>query len=709
MTKNPEVTFFKKYVRYFVAFIVVVLVVILISFYIVYSAAFRSMAEKRYQELHNQVSRIDDELLTMASAAQQLYYYTDTVQLMRKTSLRTQDYLQLKEYSNFLQLSVMQSPSVANYYIYFPNSQVLFDKNRMYFSIDALYGQFDSFPELSRDDFEKEVLHSAVDFGVGRSFIKDGKTYTVIPYSGFSPDSRNMSIVILLDVAKMQDTFFSESAKNRALRITSGGQELFDGGISRAQEETGYIEYHGGDTFRPVDGFVLTADSEDFDLHFQVLVSKGDTADLMWDIVGGYVSLFGGMALFASIILAVLSFRFSRPFYRLALVYDAQEPALRKYYLNRLLDAAATDAEVYASSQYLAVSPGKKAMACLVRCAAVPPVPDAVGAFVEKLRSIRADKAACVVKSAKPDEACAVFYNMDDVQDMTELLRALVNTANEGGAQLLLGLGKPYEDVRGISVSYLQAQRVMSYGELHASRGLLTYGELPATADVVTLEPELKNKIQVLIAANEPQKAIDLFEQNFNETCRTAFVINPVAASNFIAQTASVLIQSAREIVRDKDACNALLVEVSRLFNMTKPQRFLEQFSAVVQKITSYVPSREFADKRVAGAIADYIDKNYSDSGLSLAKLGTVFSMNESYISLYFKQHTNQNFSQYLEQCRMQHAVELLEKTNDTVNQVLEKVGYTNRNTFYKAFLRVYGVSPKTYKENILREKNAAL
>ena len=59
--------------------------------------------------------------------------------------------------------------------------------------------------------------------------------------------------------------------------------------------------------------------------------------------------------------------------------------------------------------------------------------------------------------------------------------------------------------------------------------------------------------------------------------------------------------------------------------------------------------------------------------------------------------------SEYIEKKRMQKAVELLLEGNKKTRAVWEAIGYTNSNTFFKAFKRTYGVSPseyaKVYKE----------
>ena len=49
---------------------------------------------------------------------------------------------------------------------------------------------------------------------------------------------------------------------------------------------------------------------------------------------------------------------------------------------------------------------------------------------------------------------------------------------------------------------------------------------------------------------------------------------------------------------------------------------------------------------------------------------------------------------------RMQIAADLLTQTKHTVDEIMFKVGYDNRSTFYKNFKECYGVTPKDYRNH---------
>lgn len=54
---------------------------------------------------------------------------------------------------------------------------------------------------------------------------------------------------------------------------------------------------------------------------------------------------------------------------------------------------------------------------------------------------------------------------------------------------------------------------------------------------------------------------------------------------------------------------------------------------------------------------------------------------------------------QYLVRLRLQHATELLTKTNEPVSEITWQVGFENTSAFCRAFKAVYGLSPEVYRK----------
>ena len=92
--------------------------------------------------------------------------------------------------------------------------------------------------------------------------------------------------------------------------------------------------------------------------------------------------------------------------------------------------------------------------------------------------------------------------------------------------------------------------------------------------------------------------------------------------------------------------------------------------------------------------ICEYLQVHYTDFRTCLASVAMHFGLTEKYLSAFFKAKVGINFSNYLEDMRIGKAEELLRTTPLTVEEVSEKVGYTNAKTFSRAFCRCTGKTP---------------
>lgn len=93
-----------------------------------------------------------------------------------------------------------------------------------------------------------------------------------------------------------------------------------------------------------------------------------------------------------------------------------------------------------------------------------------------------------------------------------------------------------------------------------------------------------------------------------------------------------------------------------------------------------------------------YIEEYYMKSDLSVEELCKYLNVSTSYFSTMFKKEIGMSFVSYLTKVRMEHAVDLLNNTEDKSYVIAWKVGYTEANYFSYVFKKQYGVSPSKYR-----------
>ena len=114
------------------------------------------------------------------------------------------------------------------------------------------------------------------------------------------------------------------------------------------------------------------------------------------------------------------------------------------------------------------------------------------------------------------------------------------------------------------------------------------------------------------------------------------------------------------------------------------------------QMIQDLAPKTESDD--TPRKIMAYINEHYGDSSLSVTSASEAFSMSSSYLSTYFKKHLDVTFSKYLEGLRIEKACELIRNSDLNIEAIAAEVGYTNSLSFRRAFKKVMGMPPSSYR-----------
>lgn len=92
--------------------------------------------------------------------------------------------------------------------------------------------------------------------------------------------------------------------------------------------------------------------------------------------------------------------------------------------------------------------------------------------------------------------------------------------------------------------------------------------------------------------------------------------------------------------------------------------------------------------------VVQYVHQHYDDSNLSLKTLANKLSINPAYLGRMFSSETGMYFTDYLNEVRVNHAKELLDRTSLKLSEVAEQVGIANVSYFSTIYKKFTGVRP---------------
>ena len=128
-----------------------------------------------------------------------------------------------------------------------------------------------------------------------------------------------------------------------------------------------------------------------------------------------------------------------------------------------------------------------------------------------------------------------------------------------------------------------------------------------------------------------------------------------------------------------------------------------------LKQISQYIFDIHFSDEQTwtmaaVTRVYNYINMNL-DKDLSLNRLAEEVNLNTSYLSRLFKNVTNKNVYEYILECRMAKAVELLLKTSDKIQDIGISIGYDSAQSFTRVFRKYTGKTPSEYREEKIDKK----
>lgn len=166
---------------------------------------------------------------------------------------------------------------------------------------------------------------------------------------------------------------------------------------------------------------------------------------------------------------------------------------------------------------------------------------------------------------------------------------------------------------------------------------------------------------------------------------------------NFFINISNIITELGGSIDNLNNKDSLMEVHISNL-NVIQLKNRLQEFSLNCARYINELKTT----CGIINKVKQYIKSNYYKN-LRLKDIAEVFYINPAYLGQLFKKETGMNFSQYLNEIRLQNAKKLLMRTNLHVYQIAERVGYKNADYFIIKFKEAENCTPMEYKNRLVK------
>lgn len=261
------------------------------------------------------------------------------------------------------------------------------------------------------------------------------------------------------------------------------------------------------------------------------------------------------------------------------------------------------------------------------------------------------------------------------------------------------GIGELYKKIFDISNSFRQAGKALEYKAGDILRRVIWFKNILQSSSGYYYPIDLEIRLMNLVKAGEEKEVLNLLKQLYIKNLIQSRLSN-IDTEQFIYEMRGTIIKLKNELLledeHELEKLDRLIKEMDDAESVDIIYIYIEN---IYKNLCLYVnQKKQSQNDSLLKNVIEYVNSNYMDYSLCLYTVASEFDLTEKYLSHFFKERTGENFSAYVEKVRMQKAIELLEDSELSITDIARQAGYNNNNTFYKAFKRIYGVSPSEYR-----------
>jgi YesN/AraC family two-component response regulator len=108
------------------------------------------------------------------------------------------------------------------------------------------------------------------------------------------------------------------------------------------------------------------------------------------------------------------------------------------------------------------------------------------------------------------------------------------------------------------------------------------------------------------------------------------------------------------------------------------------------------------SQKQIVERVIEYIENNYSIK-INTEEIASKMFFNKNYISKLFKSEKGLSIAEFVREIRLKEACRLIGTTSRNISEIACECGFNDMKTFYLAFKKYVGVTPKAYRDSLAK------
>mgnify|MGYP000970997613 CR=1 FL=1 len=261
---------------------------------------------------------------------------------------------------------------------------------------------------------------------------------------------------------------------------------------------------------------------------------------------------------------------------------------------------------------------------------------------------------------------------------------------------LTSGVGQFVDNPLLINKSYKSSRLSIQYKFINPDKHVFYYDNLKdqITSEATIPDDFCKKLDKYIKSKNYNELEVQLHEfvsyvRNNNVACKQV--------RKEISKYISLYIKDVSEMDINLKEIDAKQIKLE-LLSSNNIDEFVESYLKVVYELFDLISEKKLRrNSELVDSVKQYVQDNLHLE-ISLNKTANAFYISPYYLSKIFKEEAGINYIEYVVQCKMEKATNLLESTNLSIEEVTNSIGYRHTSYFTRKFKEFCGKTPNEYR-----------
>lgn len=284
-------------------------------------------------------------------------------------------------------------------------------------------------------------------------------------------------------------------------------------------------------------------------------------------------------------------------------------------------------------------------------------------------------------------------------QNMTALREKL--KSEEEYVFFTIIISKNYQNISELDTAFNNLIRIMQHRALTSETQFIEEENFKLCNRKLSFNLEQAKQIWDLLMNGEKDLCIQQMEKVLDNNYRQgtdAFYISLVC-HELINCCAKCLVEIYHDVPDE--------IDIEGVFSRISMCSVIDEYKKVcfnfATDVAGYIATHKRKRDYIVDYVKEYIEANYHKD-FSLDLLASNLNVTRVYLSIYYKNKTGVNLSDYIRSYRIEKAKSLLENTSKKINDISNEVGIPNVNTFIRLFKSHTGITPSEFRRNLLNQ-----